>query len=138
MQLQRGYAAAADELALSQEISDMDRDELAAHRFGDNKGFRRHRFFFNKATEEIIHPGVTVITEKPDKPVYDHQPHEVYVELDVLHVRGHSREWKETARWIKYEEDLEEGADRWGRPHIASLSFHSLINLRRLIEGGKP
>ena len=44
------------------------------------------------------------------------------------------REWKETARWIKYEEDLEEGADRWGRPHIASLSFHSLIKLRQLIE----
>jgi hypothetical protein len=44
------------------------------------------------------------------------------------------REWKETARWIKYEEDLEEGADRWGRPHIASLSFHSLIKLRKLIE----
>lgn len=46
------------------------------------------------------------------------------------------REWKETARWIKYEEDVEEGVDRWGKPHVASLSFHSLLNLRRCLEEG--
>lgn len=45
-------------------------------------------------------------------------------------------EWKETARWIKYEEDVEEGSARWGRPHVASLSFHSLLNLRRCLETG--
>jgi hypothetical protein len=39
-------------------------------------------------------------------------------------------EWVERARWIKYEEDLEAEAGRWGKPHVASLSFHSLINLR--------
>lgn len=44
---------------------------------------------------------------------------------------------KETARWIKYEEDVEEGSDRWGRPHVASLSFHSLLNLRRCLETGE-
>lgn len=59
-----------------------------------------------------------------------------FVQLDVLTGDGDlgTREWKETARWIKYEESLEEGSDRWGRPHIASLSFHSLIKLRQLIE----
>jgi hypothetical protein len=35
---------------------------------------------------------------------------------------------------IQYEENLEEGSGRWGRPHIASLSFHSLLKLRQLIE----
>lgn len=49
---------------------------------------------------------------------------------------GDEREWKETARWIKYEEDVEEGVDRWGKPHVASLSFHSLLNLRRCLEEG--
>lgn len=49
---------------------------------------------------------------------------------------GEDREWKETARWIKYEEDVEEGSDRWGKPHVASLSFHSLLNLRRCLETG--
>lgn len=45
-------------------------------------------------------------------------------------------EWKEKARWIKFEEDVLDASDRWGRPHVASLSFHSLIELRRLLENG--
>jgi len=62
---------------------------------------------------------------------------QVFVQLDELCGEGEDREWKETARWIKYEEHVEEGADRWGRPHVASLSFHSLLNLRRCLETGK-
>jgi len=31
---------------------------------------------------------------------------------------------------------VEEGSDRWGKPHVASLSFHSLLNLRRCLETG--
>ena len=40
------------------------------------------------------------------------------------------------SRWIKYEEDREEGAERWGKAHISSLSFHSLLNLRFCLESG--
>lgn len=61
----------------------------------------------------------------------------MFVQLDELSGIGNEREWKETARWIKYEEDVEEGADRWGRPHVAPLSFHSLLNLRRCLETGE-
>lgn len=61
---------------------------------------------------------------------------QVFVQLDELKGTGDDREWKETARWIKYEEDVEEGTDRWGRPHVASLSFHSLLNVRRSLESG--
>ena len=43
-------------------------------------------------------------------------------------------EWQEVSRWIKFEEDLLEGAERWGRPHISSLTFHSVINLRLVLE----
>ena len=60
-----------------------------------------------------------------------------FVQLDVLSGENcdvSQREWRETARWIKYEETYEDGAERWGSPHIASLSFHSLIKLRQLIE----
>uniref|UniRef100_A0A672FIH5 Anion exchange protein n=1 Tax=Salarias fasciatus TaxID=181472 RepID=A0A672FIH5_SALFA len=45
-------------------------------------------------------------------------------------------QWRETARWIKFEEDVEEETDRWGRPHIASLTFRSLLELRRVITHG--
>ncbi|CAH0545908.1 unnamed protein product [Brassicogethes aeneus] len=60
----------------------------------------------------------------------------IFVELDELFTTVDEREWKETARWIKYEEDVEEGVDRWGKPHVASLSFHSLLNLRKCLEDG--
>lgn len=56
--------------------------------------------------------------------------------MSELFTGGDEKEWKETARWIKYEEDVEEGVDRWGKPHVASLSFHSLLNLRKCLEDG--
>lgn len=46
-------------------------------------------------------------------------------------------QWKETARWIKFEEDVEEETDRWGKPHVASLSFRSLLELRRTLAHGR-
>jgi len=39
-------------------------------------------------------------------------------------------EWVEKARWIKYEEDLEADAGRWGKPHVSTLTFRSLLNVR--------
>lgn len=60
----------------------------------------------------------------------DATPHDLFVEMDEL--KGNM--WQEQARWIKFEENLLEGAERWGKPHIASLSFHSVINLRQVIE----
>ena len=45
-------------------------------------------------------------------------------------------EWKEKARWIKFEEDALGDSDRWGRPHVASLSFQSLIHLHKALENG--
>jgi hypothetical protein len=31
---------------------------------------------------------------------------------------------------VKFEEDVEEGANRWSKPHVSSLSLHSLMELR--------
>ena len=59
------------------------------------------------------------------------------MELDELYLGENAEfEWKEKSRWIKFEEDVEEGAERWGKPHVASLSFHSLLELRKCIEQG--
>lgn len=41
-----------------------------------------------------------------------------------------SLEWKETARWVKFEEDVEDGGEKWSKPHVATLSLHSLFDLR--------
>jgi hypothetical protein len=64
---------------------------------------------------------------------FDHSPHDLFVEMNELQ----GEEWVENARWIKYEEDREEGAERWGKAHVSSLSFHSLINLRLCLESGE-
>merc|ERR1719500_734016 len=66
------------------------------------------------------------------KPSIDDTPHQLFVEMDEL--RGEA--WVETARWIKYEEDLEAERGDWGPPHVASLSFHSLMQLRKCLEHG--
>uniref|UniRef100_A0A8C5CD64 Anion exchange protein n=1 Tax=Gadus morhua TaxID=8049 RepID=A0A8C5CD64_GADMO len=61
----------------------------------------------------------------------------VFVELNELIVeKDHEMRWKERARWIKFEEDVEEETERWGKPHVASLSFRSLLELRRTITHG--
>jgi hypothetical protein len=62
------------------------------------------------------------------------KPHEVFVELEELKADGEGLEWEETARWIKFEEDVEGGG--WGRPHISALTFHSLSALRKTLESG--
>lgn len=60
-----------------------------------------------------------------------------FVELEELTCgTDNEMQWKERARWIKFEEDVEQN-EQWGKPHIASLSFHSLLELRRGIESGR-
>ncbi|XP_071822946.1 electroneutral sodium bicarbonate exchanger 1-like isoform X2 [Apostichopus japonicus] len=68
----------------------------------------------------------------------EHQSHEVFTELEELSTAqdGDEMEWKETARWIKYEEAVDEGAGRWSKPHIATLSLHSLFELRNCLMNG--
>ena len=62
----------------------------------------------------------------------------MFVELNELIVdKNQDMRWKETARWIKFEEDVEEDTERWGKPHVASLSFRSLLELRRTITHGE-
>uniref|UniRef100_A0A7N8Y681 Anion exchange protein n=1 Tax=Mastacembelus armatus TaxID=205130 RepID=A0A7N8Y681_9TELE len=62
---------------------------------------------------------------------------QVFVELNELVIdRNQELQWRETARWIKFEEEVNEETERWGRPHIASLSFRSLLELRKTISHG--
>ncbi|XP_046736176.1 sodium bicarbonate cotransporter 3 isoform X7 [Diprion similis] len=65
-----------------------------------------------------------------------HTSHPLFSEMEELVKDGDEMEWKETARWIKFEEDVEEGGNRWSKPHVATLSLHSLFELRSLILNG--
>ncbi|XP_039593353.1 sodium bicarbonate cotransporter 3-like isoform X7 [Polypterus senegalus] len=73
-------------------------------------------------------------TEDDDE---EHIPHDLFTEMDELAFRdGHVYEWKETARWLKFEEDVEDGGERWSKPYVATLSLHSLFELRSCILNG--
>lgn len=65
-----------------------------------------------------------------------HESHPLFSEMEELVKEGNEIEWKETARWVKFEEDVEEGGDRWSKPHVATLSLHSLFELRSLLTNG--
>ncbi|CAB3255250.1 unnamed protein product [Arctia plantaginis] len=123
-------------------LREADAAEMLSHRSDDPRALRRHRIQPRGST---VHVGrkdggdkvQNILSDTTYKKMYDHSPHSVFVQLDELLVTDDGEsEWKETARWIKYEEDVEEGSARWGKPHVASLSFHSLLNLRRCLETG--
>lgn len=66
----------------------------------------------------------------------DEETHNIFCQLDTLQRVGIEYQWREAARWVKYEEDVEEGGSRWSKPHVASLSLHSLFELRSsLLQG---
>ncbi|KAM8735410.1 sodium bicarbonate cotransporter 3-like isoform 1-T1 [Acanthopagrus schlegelii] len=67
----------------------------------------------------------------------EHISHDLFTELDEITFRdGDFQEWKETARWLKFEEDVEDGGERWSKPYVATLSLHSLFELRSCILNG--
>ncbi|KAM8730861.1 anion exchange protein 2b isoform 1-T1 [Acanthopagrus schlegelii] len=120
----------------AQTLASADLDGIKSHRFEDVPGVRRH--LVRKSTKgQVVH-----ISKDHKEPTtrsrkQDRTPHEVFVELNELTMdKNQEMQWKETARWIKFEEDVEEETDRWGKPHVASLSFRSLLELRKTISHG--
>ncbi|XP_038611402.1 LOW QUALITY PROTEIN: anion exchange protein 2 [Tachyglossus aculeatus] len=122
----------------AQTLGTADLDLMKSHRFEDVPGVRRHLVRKNakgpvQGGREGREPGSAPRTRAR----HLHQPHEVFVELNELLLdKNQEPQWRETARWIKFEEDVEEETERWGKPHIASLSFRSLLELRRTLAHG--
>uniref|UniRef100_A0A3B5QPG0 Anion exchange protein n=1 Tax=Xiphophorus maculatus TaxID=8083 RepID=A0A3B5QPG0_XIPMA len=111
------YQQVPTDEAEAQMLVSADLDDMKSHRFEDNPGVRRH------------------LVKKSSR--LDISAPQLFVELNELIVdKDQEMRWKERARWIKFEEDVEEETDRWGKPHVASLSFRSLLELRRTITHG--
>uniref|UniRef100_A0AAY4DX23 Anion exchange protein n=1 Tax=Denticeps clupeoides TaxID=299321 RepID=A0AAY4DX23_9TELE len=120
----------------AQTLASADLDGIKSHRFEDVPGVRRH--LVRKSNKgQVVH--ISKAHKEPSTRTrkLDRTPHEVFVELNELIVdKNQELQWRETARWIKFEEDVEEETDRWGKPHVASLSFRSLLELRKNISHG--
>ncbi|KAJ8255856.1 hypothetical protein COCON_G00197200, partial [Conger conger] len=132
------YQKVPTDEAEAQMLASADLDDMKSHRFEDNPGVRRHlvkKSSRNQVTRTSNSSPPTSSIKKRTKS--DKKVHEIFVELNELIVdKNQDMRWKETARWIKFEEDVEEETDRWGKPHVASLSFRSLLELRRTITHG--
>nr|XP_023682205.1 electrogenic sodium bicarbonate cotransporter 4-like [Paramormyrops kingsleyae] len=58
----------------------------------------------------------------------------LFTEMDTLQHDGTELEWMESARWVKFEEKVEKGGERWSKPHVSTLSLHSLFELRTYLQ----
>ncbi|XP_056266483.1 anion exchange protein 2-like isoform X2 [Pseudoliparis swirei] len=113
----------------------VDLDNIKSHRLDDVPAVRRH--LVRRSSRGPSGHAPRNQTRTPAHLQPDRTPHEVFVELNELVIdRNQELQWRETARWIKFEEEVEEETERWGRPHVASLSFRSLLELRKTISHG--
>ncbi|XP_054236996.1 anion exchange protein 3 [Indicator indicator] len=135
------YQRVPTDEAEAQMLASADLDGMKSHRFEDNPGVRRHlmkkpsRSQITRTSKKLA--SAPSVKKKKKKKKLDRKPHEVFVELNELVMdKNQEMHWRETARWIKFEEDVEEDTARWGKPHVASLSFRSLLELRKTIAHG--
>ncbi|CAJ1069404.1 solute carrier family 4 member 4a isoform X3 [Xyrichtys novacula] len=114
-----------------------DRKEKLTENASDKSDTENNDEASNSILKPLISPAAErirfILGEEDDGPA----PPQLFTELDeLLSVDGQEMEWKETARWIKFEEKVEKGGERWSKPHVATLSLHSLFELRTCIEKG--
>ncbi|KAM7140312.1 anion exchange protein 4 isoform 2-T2 [Molossus nigricans] len=60
----------------------------------------------------------------------------LFIQLNELLGWPQALEWRETGRWVLFEEKLEVGAGRWSAPHVPTLALPSLQKLRSLLAEG--
>ncbi|XP_007937181.1 anion exchange protein 4 [Orycteropus afer afer] len=60
----------------------------------------------------------------------------LFIQLNELLGWPQALEWRETGRWVLFEEKLEVGAGRWSAPHVPTLALPTLQKLRSLLSEG--
>ncbi|XP_072309037.1 electroneutral sodium bicarbonate exchanger 1 [Eucyclogobius newberryi] len=124
----------------------MPRQSHRHHRPHGSKHRRRERRAGSTSTQQSEEADRSASHDTPSQRVQfilgaeedaEHVAHDLFTELDEICVcDGKDAEWKETARWLKFEEDVEDGGERWSKPYVATLSLHSLFELRSCIING--
>ncbi|XP_044054032.1 electrogenic sodium bicarbonate cotransporter 4 isoform X2 [Siniperca chuatsi] len=141
----RGYRRKRRRRRSSREAADMDRDRRYSHhrrheqdRYRDidiEEGLMDSHEQSLQDINRTMSPAAErlryILTEDDDMPTPT-----LFTEMDTLQREGDELEWKESARWVKFEEKVEEGGERWSKPHVSTLSLHSLFELRTCLQTG--
>jgi len=59
----------------------------------------------------------------------------IFIQLNARLVEE-SDQWKEVTRWVKFQENVEDGGKRWSKPHVPSCSLSVFSGLRDRLEQG--
>uniref|UniRef100_A0AAQ4RVM3 Anion exchange protein n=1 Tax=Gasterosteus aculeatus aculeatus TaxID=481459 RepID=A0AAQ4RVM3_GASAC len=139
----RGYRRKRRRRRSSREAAEMDRGRHFTHRrpeehnrYGDvEEGLLESNEPSLQDINHTVSPAAErlryILNEDDDMPTPT-----LFTEMDTLQREGGELEWKESARWVKFEEKVEEGGERWSKPHVSTLSLHSLFELRTCLQTG--
>uniref|UniRef100_H3DNF4 Anion exchange protein n=1 Tax=Tetraodon nigroviridis TaxID=99883 RepID=H3DNF4_TETNG len=141
----RGYRRKRRRRRSSREASDMDRSRLYSQ--PRHQEDRRYRDMdveegLTDSNEQSLHHINHTVSPAAERLRYilseddDGPTPTLFTEMDTLQREGDELEWKESARWVKFEEKVEEGGERWSKPHVSTLSLHSLFELRTCLQTG--
>jgi len=121
------------------------RYNLPADMAQKKRNHRRHRHHHHKAKQPAAQPQpmedpstrVQFLLGEDAEDSQGTVVHPIFSEMETLVMASDGQyHWKETARWVKFEEDVEEGGERWSKPHVATLSLHALFELRSFLLKG--
>ncbi|KAL6114735.1 slc4a5 [Pungitius sinensis] len=139
----RGYRRKRRRRRSARSATEMDRDRHYAqhrpqehNRYGDvEEGLLQSNEPSLQDINHTVSPAAErlryILNEDDDMPTPT-----LFTEMDTLQREGGELEWKESARWVKFEEKVEEGGERWSKPHVSTLSLHSLFELRTCLQTG--
>lgn len=45
-------------------------------------------------------------------------------------------EWKETSRWVKFQEDVEDEGKRWSKPFVPAIPLAAIMDVKDCLDSG--
>ena len=59
----------------------------------------------------------------------------MFIQLNTRFVEE-TDQWREVSRWVKYQENVEDGGKRWSKPFVPATSFSVFSDLRQQLQTG--
>ena len=57
----------------------------------------------------------------------------MFIQLNTRFVEE-TDQWREVSRWVKYQENVEDGGKRWSKPFVPATSFSVFSDLRQQLQ----